>query len=104
MFTRFTLQHRTAGAWRTACILASVSHANVEALIGRLVTDPTLRRRFAEDPAATLRQCEEDGYELTAVEFDALAATAPEAIRSLAAAMDRRLRKADYSPGCGFPK
>jgi hypothetical protein len=72
-----------------------VTHRNVESVIGRLATDPLIRRRFVENPAAVLRQLQEEGCELTAVEIDALAATDPEAIRSFAQAIDRRIRKAD---------
>jgi hypothetical protein len=72
-----------------------VTHRNVETVIGRLATDPLIRRRFVENPAAVLRQLQEEGCELTAVEIDALAATDPEAIRSFAQSIDRRIRKAD---------
>jgi len=67
-------------------------HRNVETLIGRLATDPKLRRRFADRPATAL---EEQGLELTSVELEALAATDSEALHSFAGALDRRLRKAD---------
>jgi hypothetical protein len=67
----------------------------VETVIGRLATDPLIRRRFLENPAAVLRQLREEGCELTAVEIDALAATDAEAIRSFAQAIDRRIRKAE---------
>lgn len=66
-------------------------HRNVEALIGRLATDPELRERFAEQPFAAIR---DQRLELTEVEIAALAATDPEAIRALSAALDSRLRKA----------
>lgn len=69
-------------------------HRNVEQLLGRLATDPKLRRRFAANPEALLRELAEGGLELTAVEFDALASTDPEALRAFAAALDSRLRKA----------
>ena len=72
-----------------------MTHRNVETVIGRLATDPLIRRRFAENPAAVLKQFQEEGCELTAVEVDALAATDPEAIRSFAQAIDRRIRKAE---------
>jgi hypothetical protein len=72
-----------------------VTHRNVETVIGRLATDPLMRRRFVENPAAVLRRLQEEGCELTAVEVDALAATDPEAIRSFAQAIDRRIRKAE---------
>jgi len=67
----------------------------VETLIGRLATDPLVRRRFIENPAAALRAFQEEGCELTAVEVDALAATDAEVLRSFAESIDRRIRKAD---------
>jgi hypothetical protein len=73
-----------------------VTHRNVETLIGRLATDPLARRRFAADPAAVLREFQDAGYELTAIELDALAATDPEAMRAFAESIDRRIRKANY--------
>ena len=73
-----------------------MTHRNVETLIGRLATDPLLRRRFADDPAAVLREFQEDGYALTAVELDALATTDPDAIRLFAESIDRRIRRADH--------
>jgi len=72
-----------------------MTHRNVETVIGRLATDPGLRRRFAVDPARVLRELKEQGIELTNVELDALATTDSGAIRSFAAALDRRIRRAD---------
>lgn len=69
-------------------------HKNVETLIGRLATDPKLRRRFAESPEAVLRELAERGLELSAVELAALAALDPAALTSFAGALDARLRKA----------
>jgi hypothetical protein len=71
-----------------------VTHRNVEALIGRLATDPTLRGRFIEDPARILRELREAGYELTPVEIEALASTSGDAIHSFADSLDRRIRRA----------
>lgn len=71
-------------------------HRNVETLIGRLATDPKLRRRFAERPTALLEELSEQGLELTNVEIEALAATDPEALHSFAGSLDRRLLKADF--------
>jgi len=70
-----------------------MSHRNVETLIGRLVTDPDLRRRFAKDPVAVLGEFRDRGYELTAVELEALEATDAAAIESFAAKVDERIRK-----------
>lgn len=69
-------------------------HKNVELLLGRLATDPKLRRRFVANPAAVLRELAEGGLELTEIELEALAALAPAALRSFAEALDARLRKA----------
>jgi len=71
-----------------------VTHRNVEALLGRLATDPSLRGRFLEDPARALRELMDEGYELTSVEIDALASTSADAIRSFADTLDRRIRRA----------
>ncbi len=76
-------------------IEVGVTHRNVETLIGRLATDPLLRRRFADGPADVLRELQREGFELTAIELEALAATDPDAIRAFAESIDRRLRRAD---------
>jgi hypothetical protein len=73
-----------------------MSHRNVETLIGRLATDPMLRRRFTQDPAAVLGELRDQGVELTPVEIEALASTDPGAIRAFAEALDRRIRKAAF--------
>jgi hypothetical protein len=75
-----------------------MTHRNVETLIGRLATDPALRRRFGLDAAAVVREFREQGYELTPVELEALASTNVDAIRSFAGALDRRIRKLDVDP------
>ena len=71
-----------------------MTHRNVEALIGRLATDPAMRQRFVEDPGGVLRELTEQGYELTPVEIEALASTDGDAIRSFADSLDRRIRRA----------
>jgi hypothetical protein len=75
-----------------------VTHRNVEALIGRLATDPAMRQRFVEDPGAVLRELAGQGYELTPVEIEALASTDADAIRSFADTLDRRIRRAAVNP------
>ena len=72
-----------------------MSHRNVECLIGRLATDPILRRRFAEEAALVLQELKDQGFELTPIEREALASTDADAIRSFAEALDRRIRKAE---------
>lgn len=73
-----------------------MTHRNVETLIGRLATDPTLRRRFTQDPATVLGELRDQGVELTPVEIEALASTDPDALRAFAEALDRRIRKAAF--------
>jgi hypothetical protein len=72
-----------------------VTHRNVETLIGRLATDPALRRRFAHDATGVLNQLRQEGYELTLVELEALASIDADAIKLFADALDRRIRRAD---------
>lgn len=75
-----------------------MTQRTVETLLGRLVTDPLLRRRFARDPRAVLAGLRDQGFELNAVELEALASTDPEALRTFADALDRRIRKAGAAP------
>jgi hypothetical protein len=49
-----------------------MSHRHVEILIGRLLTDEDLRRRFTREPRATLDELLQQGWELTPSEVDAL--------------------------------
>jgi hypothetical protein len=69
-------------------------HKNVEILIGRLVTDATLRRRFAANPAGTLLALHVQGLELTALERRTLACLDIDALVTFAGTLDGRLRKA----------
>jgi hypothetical protein len=74
-----------------------MTQRSVETLIGRLATDPELRRRFVHDPVRVLHELRDQGFELSAVELDALAATDAGAVRSFANALDRRIRRAEIS-------
>ena len=67
---------------------------SVEILIGRLVTDEELRRRFVENPRGTVQLAQQQGLELTAPEIDALLASHIGLWECLAAALDPRLHKA----------
>ena len=71
-----------------------MSQRNVEILVGRLVTDEDLRRRFVENPRETIRVMQERGLELSAAEVEALAASHIGLWECLAAALDPRLQKA----------
>lgn len=80
-------------------------HKNVEVLIGRLATDPQLRRRFALNASHRPGVLGGEGLELTSIELQALAATDPEALERFAAALDARLRRAPRraEDGCEDP-
>jgi hypothetical protein len=77
-------------------VAGAMSHRNVEMLIGRLATDPRLRRRFEDGPTTLLHELIAQGYELSPTEIDALAAIDADAIRMLTGTLDPRLRKVDH--------
>jgi hypothetical protein len=77
----------------------NMSQSNVERVIGLLATDEVLRRRFAEDPRATLEGLVHQGVELTSCEFHALLGISPRRLARFAGALDPRLQKADLQGG-----
>jgi hypothetical protein len=76
-----------------------VGQRSVEILIGRLMTDEELRRRFIAEPHETIRLEQLRGLELTAAEVDALLASPMALWEALAAALDPRLQKASLKHG-----
>ena len=54
---------------KIAATAAEALQLQVERVIGRLVMDEELRRRFAEDAVCVLREVTEAGVELTACEL-----------------------------------
>jgi hypothetical protein len=78
---------------------AKVTQRNVELVIGRLVTDEAFRARFIRDPAATLIEFVEHGYELTPVEAAALEAIDPRVWTRTAQHIDPRLQKVALMQG-----
>ena len=72
-----------------------MSQRYVERVLGRLATDPALRRRFAGDAADALRGLMAEGCDLTPVEIDALSSLDSRALDAFAAALDARLRRLD---------
>ena len=76
-----------------------MSQSSVERIIGVLVTDEELRRRFAEDPRATLQHLTENGIELTVCERRALQTLDPDELTHFADAIDARLQKIDLKGG-----
>jgi hypothetical protein len=78
-----------------------MTHRNVETLIGRLLTDSLLRRRFIENPRGVLREFRQQGNELTTVEHEALAGMDVHAMRTFAEAVDRRIQRVELPEQTG---
>lgn len=72
-----------------------MSQTNVERVIGILVTDEAIRRRYVEDPQTTLAEIAGTGIELTGCERRALACIDPVHLAKFAKAIDARLEKSD---------
>lgn len=72
-----------------------MSQSNVERIIGVLATDEGFRRRFVENPGATLQSIIETGIELTVCERRALVTLDPDQLARFADAIDARLQKSD---------
>jgi hypothetical protein len=70
-----------------------MSQKTVQFVIGWLLTDEDLRRRFAERPRETLGEIRDQGYELTADELDALARSEPAAWQAMARRIHPRLQR-----------
>jgi hypothetical protein len=78
-----------------------MSQSNVERVVGLLVTDEAMRRRFADDPYDTLQRLSESGFGLTYCERQALASIDPNHLERFAEKIDPRLLKADLKEGGG---
>ncbi len=70
-----------------------MSQKTVQLVIGWLLTDEDLRRRFVERPRETLAEVRDQGYELSMDELDALARSAPSEWPSMALRIHPRLRR-----------
>jgi hypothetical protein len=70
-----------------------MSQKTVQFVIGWLLTDEDLRRRFVEQPRETLAEIREQGYEMTIDELDALARSAPPAWPRMAQHIHPRLQR-----------
>ena len=75
-----------------------VTQKSVEIFIGKMASDEELRDRFRRDRLAAIRQLQEEGLELTALEVDSLMAADADAFDRLADALDPRLQKASLHP------
>jgi hypothetical protein len=73
--------------------LEFMSQKTVQFVIGWLLTDEDLRRRFVERPRETLDEVRGQGYELTSDEADALARSEPGAWPAMATRIHPRLQR-----------
>ena len=70
-----------------------MTQRNVEQFLGRLVTDPDLRVRFADDRAGALAAFAGEGHELSVVETEALARLDPRSAERFANGLDARIQR-----------
>ena len=70
-----------------------MSQKTVQFVIGWLLTDEELRRRFVERPRETLGEVRDQGYELSMDELDALARSDPGIWPSMARRIHPRLQR-----------
>ena len=70
-----------------------MSQKTVQFVIGWLLTDEDLRRRFVERPRETLAEVRDQGYELSVDELDALARSEPSAWPTMARRIHPRLQR-----------
>jgi hypothetical protein len=70
-----------------------MSQRTVQQLIGQIVTDEDLRRRFIAAPAETLAAFQEQGFELTRLEIQALIDTEPSLWETAARTLHPRLQR-----------
>lgn len=75
-----------------------MSQRNVELLIGRLVTDEDLRRRFARAPFDALAEFVDQGWDLTRAEIDALVQVDVTLWSRAAARLPSRLQRVSLRP------
>jgi hypothetical protein len=71
-----------------------MTHRNVEIVIGKLVTDETLRFEFRRRPASLLLRLADQGIGLTHYEVDAVLGLDMTALDRFAGTLDARLEKA----------
>ena len=74
-----------------------MAQRSIEILIGRLVTDEAFRSAFQRDAARTLIGFTEAGYDLTALEIEALHATPADVWDRVADRIHPRLQKASLT-------
>ena len=70
-----------------------MSQRTIERVIGRLLTDEELRHEFTRSPRRTLAELNEQGWDLSRIEVDALLATEIGLWSEAAARIDSRLQR-----------
>lgn len=70
-----------------------MSQRHIEKLVGRLLTDEELRSNFIRRPAETLDTLSAEGWEISALEREALLAEDPQLWRDLARRIPSRLQR-----------
>jgi hypothetical protein len=80
-----------------------MSQRTIERVIGRLLTDEELRREFTRSPRRTLVELNEQGWELSHLEVDALLAIDMGLWSHVAARIDPRLQRCSLKTHDGEP-
>ncbi len=75
-----------------------MSQRAVQSVIGQILTDEDLRRRFIARPADTIAAFRAQGLELTRIEVAALLGTDATAWEIAASTIDPRLQRCSLSP------
>ena len=75
-----------------------MSQRTVQLLIGQIVTEEDLRRRFVAAPAETLAALREQGLDLTRLEVQALIDTVPSLWEMAARTIHPRLQRCSLCP------
>ena len=78
-----------------------MSQRTIERVIGRLLTDEDLRREFTRFPRRTLAELNEQGWDLSRLEVDALLATEIGLWSQVAPRIDSRLQRCSLKSGEG---
>ena len=78
-----------------------MSQRTIERVIGRLLTDEELRHEFTRSPRRTLVELNEQGWELSRLEVDALLSIETRLWSEVAARIDSRLQRCSLKPRDG---
>jgi hypothetical protein len=84
--------------WRTG---QPMSQRTVERVVGRLITDEEFRLEFTRLPEQTLAVLVEQGWELTAIEVEALVQTDTKLWSASARRIDPRLQRSSLKTNAG---